>query len=89
MQGMPQMPQFQVPLVGQEQKQAKQHILAAVEQLSLGIYSHLATSHIATRDQGIDQPIDAEHLQQLARDSHAAGQAYFVGRGLASFGGDK
>lgn len=79
-------PPNHVPLLGQQQAAARAQLAQAVGQLSFGIYSQLATAHIATRDE--HQPVDADRLRQLARDSQLAAKAYFEGLGIASFGED-
>ena len=75
----------QIPLIGQQQAAAKAQLLHAVGQLSLGIYSHLAVTHIASRDRASGQEAEPAELEQMARDSHRAAQAYFEGLGLAQF----
>ena len=81
----PQPPQFgQVPLIGQRQQQSQQQVQAqvqaAINQLSIGIYSQLASSHVATRDK--HETIDQEKLRKLAKDAQTAALAYFEGIGL-------
>lgn len=83
----PQMPQFgQVPLIGQRQQQNQQQIQAQVQaaigQLSIGIYSQLASAHVATRDE--HQTVDQEQLRKLAKDAQMAALAYFEGIGVVS-----
>jgi len=82
------MPQFgaggRAHILGQRKDRAEQQILQAVSQLSLGIYSHLATAHLATLDRP-RQEADRETLQQMARDAQTAAQCYFEGLGLAQF----
>jgi hypothetical protein len=80
------MPQFsQVPLLNQRQRptqgqlQAAQ-VQAAIGQISMGIYSQLATTHIATRDE--HQSADQEKLRQLAKDSQVAARCFFEGIGV-------
>ena len=86
----PPQPLGQVPLLGRQQtkQQQKQQVEAgiqqAVHQLAIGIYSHVATSHIATRDD--HQAVDRTRLQHLAKDALIAAQAYFEGLGMATFG---
>jgi len=70
----------QVPLIGRQQEQAKQEIMATMTQLSLGIYSHLATAYIGTID--THQSLDEGHLRSLARHSQVAATAYFEGIGV-------
>lgn len=74
----------QVPLIGQQRRAAEAAITQAVQGLSVGIYSHLATAYIATLDRP-HQAVDVEHLRELGRDSMAAAQAYFEGLGIAQF----
>ena len=78
----PQNPQFgQATILGQQQQQKLQaQIQAAMNQLSLQIYTHLATAHIATRD--LHNAVDQEQLRQLAKDSQVAGRCYFEGIGV-------
>ena len=82
----PPAPQFggQVPLIGQRQQQGQQQmqaqVNAAIGQLSIGIYSQLATAHIATRDE--HQSVDQKQLRKLAGASQAAALAYFEGIGV-------
>ena len=78
-------PNLGVPLLGQQQQQQQQlaAIQQAVNQLSMGIYSHAATCYVETRD--AHQTIDPDKLQQLARDSMIAARAYFEGLGIARF----
>ena len=58
--------------------------MQAVGQLSIGIYAQLAGAHIATVDRPHQTP-DSQHLQQLAKDAHAAAQAYFEGLDIVKF----
>lgn len=67
-----------VPLLGQREAQAKAAIAQGVSQLSLAIYSRAAGEYLAD----IDQTVDTELLEQLARQSQAAAQAYFTGLGI-------
>ncbi len=77
------MPQFgQAPIIGQQQQKLQAQIQAAMNQLSLQIYTHLATAHIATRD--LHNAVDQEQLRQLAKDSQVAGRCYFEGIGVIS-----
>ena len=79
-------PVGKIPILGQNntpQQAALAAINQAVQQLSLGIYSRLAGDYIASRD--THQPAEREHLQQLARDSQVAAQAFFEGLGVAQF----
>ena len=81
----PQPHQFaHVPLIGQRQQQNQQQmqaqIQAAINQLSIGIYSQLASAHVATRDE--HQTVDREQLQKLAKDAQTAALAYFEGIGV-------
>lgn len=75
------MPQFsQAPIIGQQQQKRVAQVQMAIGQLSLRIYTHLATAHIATRDE--HQAVDQDRLRQLARDAQAAGRCYFEGLGV-------
>ncbi len=82
----PNMPQFggRVPIIGQQQQQQQQQmqaqLQAAIGQVSLGIYSHLATAYITTRDK--HQSVDQDQLRQLAKDAQIAARAYFEGIGV-------
>jgi len=68
-----------VPLLGGQQQRAQAGIMQAVHALAIGIYSRLAVDRI---QQGDCLPAD---LQQLAKDSLAAAQAYFQALGIAQF----
>ena len=80
-----------VPLLGQQGTEAQQKaqmtagLLQAVQQLSLKIYVQLAAGHVGTRDGSRTQESEREHLQQLARESFLAAQAYFEGLNIAQF----
>ena len=80
------MPPFggQVPIIGQQQQQQQQQmqaqLQAAIGQVSLGIYSQIATDHIATRDK--HQSIDQDQLRQLAKEAQIAAHCYFEGIGV-------
>ena len=88
MQPPPNIPQFgQAPLIGQRQQQMQAQVQAAIGQLSLGIYSQLAASHIATRDK--HQAVDPNHLQQIAKDAQTAARCYFEGIGVIQQKEDK
>lgn len=81
MQTPPNIPQFgQAPIIGQRRQQMQSQIQAAIGQLSMGIYSQLATAHVATRDE--HQSIDEDRLRQLAKDSRAAAKCYLEGIGV-------
>jgi len=89
MQSPPNMPQFggPVPILGQQnqqqpsqQQQMQAQVQAAIGQVSLGIYSHLATAYITTRDE--HQSIDQDQLRQLAKESQIAAKCYFEGIGV-------
>jgi len=68
----------QIPTIGQQRQSIEQAVSQASQQLSLGIYTHLAVSYI-----GMSQPEpDVEHLKKLARDAQAAGRAFFEGIGV-------
>lgn len=83
MQKLPRVPHMgQAPLIGQQQQQAQMAIRQAMQEMSVGIYSGLATAHIASRDK--HQEVDCAHLQRVAADSLAAARAYFVGVGVIS-----
>ena len=69
-----------IPLIGQRPQNRAAQIQATIAQLSLGIYTQLATAHIATRDQ--HQAVDQDRLRQLAKDAAAAGRCYFEGIGV-------
>ncbi len=89
MQPPPNIPQFggPVPLIGQQQQQQQQkqqqmqaQVQAAIGQVGLGIYTHLATAYITTRDK--HQSVDQDQLRQLAKDSQLAAHCYFEGIGV-------
>lgn len=71
-------------ILGQRQAAAQQAINQAVQQLSTGIYSHLAVSHLTTLDRP-RQEAAPELLCGFATDSMVAAQAYFEGLGIAQF----
>ena len=77
-----------VPILGQREAAAQAAAQAAVQQglqqLSVGIYSHLAISHLTTLDRP-RQEADQELLHGFAKDSMIAAQAYFEGLGIAQF----
>jgi len=74
-----QIPHFgQAPILGQRQQQMQAQVQAAIGQLSMGIYSQLASAHIAT------QSVDLDRLRQLAKDSQVAARCYFEGLGIIS-----
>ena len=82
------MPQFgQVPLIGQRQQpnqqQMQQQVQAAVAQLSMGIYSQIATDYIRV---GGWELVSQDRLRQLAKDSQTAARCYFEGIGVISEG---
>ena len=70
-------PPPQVPLLGQQKKLQDRAIQAAVNSLSLQIYSHLATGYIASRDE--HEQMDPDFLRQLAKHSATAALCYFEG----------
>jgi len=77
---MQQVPPFgNVPVLGQQQRQAQAGIMQAVHSLAIGIYSRLATDRI---QHGDCLPAD---LHKVAKDSLAAAQAYFEALGVAQF----
>jgi len=77
----PQIPQFgQAPLIGQRQQQMQAQVQAAIGQLSIGIYSQLASAHVGTRDE--HQTVDKKQLRKLAKDAQIAALAYFEGIGV-------
>ena len=81
MQPPPNMPQFgQAPIIGQRQQHMQAQVEAAIGQVSLGIYSQLATSYIGTRDE--HQSLDKDQLRQLAKDALIAARCYFEGIGV-------
>jgi len=78
---MQQVPPFgQVPVLGQQQRQAQQGIMQAVHSLALGIYSRMAAEYLYE-----SADADAERLHRLAKHSLAAARAYFEGLGVAQF----
>jgi hypothetical protein len=77
----PQMPQFgQAPIIGQRQQQIRTQVHAAIGQLSMGIYSQLATCYLSTQD--MNQSIDQDQLRKLAKYAQVAGKCYFEGLGV-------
>ncbi len=78
---LPRVPHMgQAPLIGQQQQQAQMAIRQAMQELSIGIYSGLATAHIAGRDE--HQEVDSAQLRRIAADSMAAARSYFEGIGV-------
>ena len=73
-----------VPVLGQQRAAAQQAVNQAVQQLSTGIYSHLAIHHLTTLDRP-RQEAEPELLRGFAKDSMVAAQAYFEGLGIAKF----
>ncbi len=73
-------PPNNVPLLGQQQQQAKAGIMQAVQRLSMQIYTRVAASYIA---RGNNTP---DFLRDLARESFTVAQCYFEGLGIAQFG---
>lgn len=90
MHGVPQQPigiRQRVPILGQQQQpnqdqMARMQIMQAVHAMSSGLYVQLAAAHIATRDPGLDQDVDEEHLRNLAAKCMTAAKAYFEGLGM-------
>ena len=68
-----------VPVLGQQQRQAQAGIMQAVHGLAIGIYSRLAVEYINLEGANTD------HLHQLAKHSLQAAQAYFEALGVAQF----
>jgi len=86
MQSPPNMPQFggKVPIIGQQQQQQQQQmqsqVSAAIGQIALGIYSHLATAHVGTLDK--HQALDQDKLRRMAKDAQIAAHCYFEAMGV-------
>ncbi len=78
-----------IPLLGQQPRpeQQQQQVVAAIQQaaqqLSLGIYSRIASEYLSSRES--HQELEIEQLHHLARDSHMVARCYFEGLGLAKF----
>jgi hypothetical protein len=73
-----------LPVLGQQQRAAQAGVMQAVQGLSLGIYSRLATQYIAAH--GFEHiAYDPKQLKDIAHVSQAAARAYFEGLGIASF----
>jgi hypothetical protein len=74
-----------VPILGQQQqmqqKQLEQQVHGMMGQMALGIYTHLATSHIATRDE-THQEADKDQLRKHAKEAQVAARCYFEGIGV-------
>ena len=86
-----------IPLLGQQQQQptqeqqeqaARMQIMQAVNDMAVGMYVQLAVAHIATRDQGLDQDVDPEHLRPLAKQCLTAAKAFFEGIGVIQTAND-
>ena len=81
MKSPPNMPAFgRAPIIGQQQQQMQAQVQAAIGQLSLGIYTQVATAHVGTRDE--HQSIEPDRLRRLAKDSQAAARYFFEGIGV-------
>ena len=72
-----------VPIIGNQDAAAKASIMQAVQQLSLGIYTRVAAECLVSLSR--PNQVLPETLQELAKDSHTAAQAYFEGLGVATF----
>lgn len=81
MQSPPNMPQFgQAPIIGQQKQQMQAQVQAVIRQVSLGIYSQLASTHLGTLDK--HESLNQDQLRKLAKDSQVAAQCYFEGIGV-------
>lgn len=70
-----------IPLIrGNREAQLKAALQQAISQLSIGIYSQLATKHVASREEPYHS-IGRDELRKLAHDSHVAARCYFEGIG--------
>jgi len=69
-----------------QQQQVQQQLQAAMGQLSLGIYSQLATACLTPLNMQADLPplssSEQKRLRRLARDSQTAARCYFEGIGV-------
>jgi|GEM_PF-3585231 len=82
--------QMRVPLLGQQQQptqqqqeqMARMQIMQAMNEMASGMYVQLAVAHLATRDQVLDQDVDAEYLRPLAKNCLIAAKAFFEGIGV-------
>ena len=75
-----------VPIFGQQKEQFDAQIQAAINSLSLQIYTQLATGHIASRDELLQ--LNREKLHQLAKDAKTAARCFFEGIELLPKKGD-
>ena len=83
MKSPPHMPQFgHAPIIGQRQQQMQAQIQAAIGQLSMGIYSQVATAYFRSWPRGEDQSVDQNQLRQLAQNSQVAARCYFESLGI-------
>ena len=76
----------QVPVLGQaptREQAAQMAIMQSLNQLSLALYTNLATTEIARLDSY--QELDRDRLKDLAKSSSEAAKAYFEGLGIAQF----
>ena len=72
------------PPVNTAQQQQRAAVQAAMQQLSLGVYSQLAVAHARMREehQDVQQTVDPDRLRQLAADSVTVARCYFEGIGV-------
>ena len=70
----------QVPVIGQQRQQFQTAINQQLQQLSLSIYTQLATQYLGSIEDG--DVANPEHLQQLSKDSQVAARSFFEGMGV-------
>ncbi len=69
-----------IPLLGQQEQQAKAQIQAAIAQLSMQLYSQAAVPHLVTLD--VHQALDVKALRSISQNTMLAAQCYFEGIGV-------
>ena len=72
-----------IPVIGQQKALAEAGIMQAVQQLSMSIYTQVASDYLSGNVRC--ETIDTAHLQQVARDAQKSAQAFFEGLGVATF----
>jgi hypothetical protein len=72
-----------IPTIGQRENAVKAMVAQGLQQLAMQIYVELAKDYILCT-----KPAEPAGLQQLAKDSLFAAQAYSQGLGIAQFNQD-
>lgn len=68
-----------VPILGQQQQQAKLQLMQAMSTLSLEIYTKMSSEYCGALGH---THLDVEKLKLMAKNSRVAAQAYFEGLGI-------